>query len=625
MPPDTAYAAASRVSLGRLNLETRIPYAQAAQIGPASDPAGSLAKEVAASLSSALGPICDSGGPAVWIIRRLDFDLAGGRNWEPGLVADALAEQMRAALLRVFSGEHSEIAVRFPDRAAYLGQFVVNLVDGKAWDRWYYGPFAHLRPLPVGIAACMVLENEPGIAFEALVGIAARGWLPRFLGGLGDADVKRLLVTMAEPAETVLDRAVLATVCESLLGFDPPMALDRPRAMLKAAIRIGKATGIPASRLVAALRVIAGRLGTGSQTANKPQPKNRRGGLVNASAAARVTDDTSNDRLQSLLAQLAVRAKPAGSRIRAGRAIDMEGIFTPRAGVFLLWRSVMELGLDPILTAGCSSETAQARRHALATALSGPNQAGAEDDEALRWLTLHEAGGRAVPASLADDADALQFALFAALTGLRPPRPLHLVVQRSGNVSILQDALTQDWYRATRAPGELSLPEAEIASVLVGADIAQELPATLRGWTATLLADGAHFLFTPHGAPGKEALSNATHTLESLRPAGPDLGYLAGERGIERAELSVMLFARAVYADLGRRLPGLAHSSAAYLGRNAVHGVGRLRQNPPGSRTDAEVDMSPVPFDFIWRMTGIGGTVYRLSDGRSILLNMTGS
>ncbi|WP_143744697.1 hypothetical protein [Mesorhizobium prunaredense] len=614
----------SRLSLGRLNLETRISYAQAAQLGPASDPAGTLAKEVAASLSSALGPICDSGGPAVWIIRRLDFDLAGGRSWEPGLVADALAEQLRAVLLRVLSGECSDIAIRFPDRAAYLAQFLADLVDGKTWDRWYYGAFAPLHPLPVGAAVRMVLEKEPGISFDILVRIAERGGLPRFLAGLGVADADRILAIVAEPNKAMPDMPVLVRICESLVGFDPPVALGGPKAMLEAMVRIGIATGLPAPVLMAGLRFVAGRLRTGGRASDRPEGRDRRAVPADLSAAARSTDVPTGGRLQSLLKQLAGRAKPGRKRSHAARAIDVDGIVTPRAGVFLLWRSVIELGLDPVFTAGCPAGLASARRQALAVALSGLNQPGAEDDEALRWLTLHEPDEMAAPALFADNAAAVQQALFATLTGLRPARPLHLVVQRVGDVSILQDALTQDWYHAARGAQSLPLPDAEIASVLVPGEMMEELPAALRRWEATPIANSTHVLFTERPGPRTETLAAAARALENLRPAGPDLDYLAGGRDPDAVDLSLMLFARAAYADVGRRLPGLTLSSAAYLGRNAVHGVGRLRINPSGSHADAEVDLSSVPFDFIWRMTGLGGTVYRLADGRSILLNMAG-
>jgi hypothetical protein len=80
----------------------------------------------------------------------------------------------------------------------------------------------------------------------------------------------------------------------------------------------------------------------------------------------------------------------------------------------------------------------------------------------------------------------------------------------------------------------------------------------------------------------------------------------------------VALVARAAYADLGRRLPGLALSSAAYLGRNAVHGIGRLLEMPPHGEADAEVALPSVPFDFIRLMTGLPGTVYALADGRRV-------
>lgn len=622
LPSPNEPAATSRVRIGRLNLETRVPYQQAVHASPASDPSPAFTGDFAAALGDVLATTCDAGDPSVWIIGRLDFDLAGGPIWESRRTADALAEQMRKTLLRVFSGEASDLAICFPDRAAYLAQFLSDLADGTAGDRWYFSAFRHFDAIPAGIAACMVLEAEPDHAFSVLVALNTRGRLPRFLARLSDAEASRILRLLGDKTGTEPTQKAMTSVCEFLLKQAAALPLPMsPKKRLELLISIGAVINLPPEVLLTALAAVTARIQTISTPADVAPTKLDLPG-ENVRADNLKPESPGTDKLKRLITLLAGSTHPGRKHVKGIRAA-VDGIVTPRAGVFLLWRSVMELQLDAVLTGGCDAAEARARRHRLAIALSGPAQAEAADDGALRWLTRYEPEVDGAGALASGDAALLQQALLRTLTGLRPARPLRLAMARENGITVLQDLLTQDWY-FVRGEGVVpGLPDCDIASILVPANIAPELCDKSPGWAPVALCDERHILLTRHARQDDGLLAEASRAVADLRPVGPDLAYLSGADGFSEMGLTMMLFARAAYADLGRRLPGLMLSSAAYLGRNAIHGIGRLRGNLPGhAEVDAEVDLPSMPFDFIWRMTGMDGTVFRLADGRSVRLNM---
>jgi len=620
--PNDFAAAKSRVRIGRLNLDARIPYSQAVQSGPASDPSRAFAEDFGAALGDMLAPVCDVGDPSVWIIRRLDFDLAGGHVWEPGRVAGALAEHMRHVLLRVFAGETSDLAIRFPSRAAYLAQFLSCLADGTASDRWYFAALGHLGGIPAGIAGCMALEAEPDHAFDALIAMNRQGSLPRFLACLSDREAARILQLFGdEKRAEPLPEAMIA-VCEFLLKQAPALRIPvRGKAELELVVGIAAATKLPPEIVRAALAAVISRIRMASEREREATTGSDLAPPEEGRRDSPAFETSGEKRLGQLMAQLAGRADQDSSRIKKSRAA-VEGIVTPRAGVFLLWRSVMDLGLDAIFTRGCGAAEAKARRHQLANALSGTAKADAAGDEALRWMTGYEEEVEGPGSVTVEDAALLQQSLFRTLTGLRPMRALRLAVCRENGITILRDMLTQDWY-FIRGDGEIpALPDCDITSIFVPADIATELCDRWPGWEPVSLSGETRLLVRRNTGSDTGLLAEAARVAADLRPTGPDLAYLSGVNGCSGGGLTTMLFARAAYADIGRRLPGLTLSSAAYLGRNAIHGVGRLRENSPGNEADADVDLPSVPFDFIWRMTGMDGTVYRLADGRSVRLNM---
>ena len=103
-------------------------------------------------------------------------------------------------MIRAFNGEGNLAAIRFPDRASYLAQFLVDLTDGRAWDRWYYRHFADLRPLPFGAAVRMLIERELPHAQSALVKVDERGRLQRLVDQLGENDAYRIYSALVPPA-----------------------------------------------------------------------------------------------------------------------------------------------------------------------------------------------------------------------------------------------------------------------------------------------------------------------------------------------------------------------------------------------------------------------------------------
>jgi hypothetical protein len=101
---------------------------------------------------------------------------------------------------------------------------------------------------------------------------------------------------------------------------------------------------------------------------------------------------------------------------------------------------------------------------------------------------------------------------------------------------------------------------------------------------------------------------------EEARPAGIDLEHFDATDGGPTARWAVL--ARAAYADLARRLPGLARSSASWVARNLVAGQGELIMADDG----VCVRLPRAALDLVLRMTGIDRTRVDLGDGRSYRL-----
>jgi hypothetical protein len=101
-----------------------------------------LADAVNARLTAMFGD-----DPAVIVVRELNTALSFDKET---LLDSRVIERMCAssvdALGRVLARESSsESVIRFADQAEFVGSFIVDLVDGRAWGHWYYGAFRRFR------------------------------------------------------------------------------------------------------------------------------------------------------------------------------------------------------------------------------------------------------------------------------------------------------------------------------------------------------------------------------------------------------------------------------------------------------------------------------------------------
>ena len=148
---------------------------------------GMLRSEAAERIARSLDVSVEASDPSVWRIRSMEADLGST------LAPQALAGRIAASIL----GELTQDAdpgrvLRFPSRAAYLARFVVDLVHGRAWDRWYFEEFASLRPLSTSRAICESLLQQEGDIAPVLLCLLADHGLSSVLGALSAIDAEHL-------------------------------------------------------------------------------------------------------------------------------------------------------------------------------------------------------------------------------------------------------------------------------------------------------------------------------------------------------------------------------------------------------------------------------------------------
>ena len=167
-------------------------------------------------LSSAL----DADDPSVWLIRRLDIDLAfDAEAVTDDLLAHCWAQRIAFSLTRIIArGADGEHVLCFPNRAAYLAQFVGDLAEGHAWDKWYYDSFDSLRSLTLSAAVREALTRAPEQTVEALLVLSGRGRLERVLSVLGEQDARRVYEACLTSSAGVSDGARPRQLVNALLA-----------------------------------------------------------------------------------------------------------------------------------------------------------------------------------------------------------------------------------------------------------------------------------------------------------------------------------------------------------------------------------------------------------------------
>ncbi len=131
--------------------------------------------------------------PAVVVLRRVRTSqpLRLGQAASDRQLADRWGERLAASVVCRISeaGAGDGDLVRFANQADYQACFLSDLMQGQAWDRWYYGAFRYLRGLSFNDLVRQLLQKNPDHLEETLALLERRRALVQLLAKL-DASVR---------------------------------------------------------------------------------------------------------------------------------------------------------------------------------------------------------------------------------------------------------------------------------------------------------------------------------------------------------------------------------------------------------------------------------------------------
>jgi hypothetical protein len=348
----------------------------------------------------------------VWRIRRVElFSLVDLSSPTCSDIANRLSNRLSDKLHEVTqSGGESDNVVRFPSRAAYLAQFVIDLAGGRARGKWYYEEFQSLSELSAGRAIAEVLSALPGDGVETLLHLAASRSLESVLAALTPADARRICsACFGDPigaidapssedvawgmhglASESLSAAELSQWCgrllcvwneEPLRGLPSTDHHDALRWLANASLRFPGVAREPAAlaalagllalrRVLASIRdsVLADRLVRRVAEGSLPVPKAtalaRGAGAASPEPALRFLERIAHDD-PDWASQATAALIRQNATYRA--ASEGESSITPYGGIFLVAPSLIELRLHEISEAaagdGRDLEAAALFRH----------------------------------------------------------------------------------------------------------------------------------------------------------------------------------------------------------------------------------------------------------------------
>jgi len=518
------------------------------------------AGQIGAAIADALKAVIDPTDVSHWVVRSLRLN-AVAPSGDAATIAAAFADQLREAMRRLLCGEVTEGVIRYPDRAAWLAALLWDHACGLARGHWAYARHRHLDAVPREMVPRLVFEAEPADALAAMIRLASEGRLHGFAERIGEDGARAawpVLLRVAGTRESPMSEARFA---QQLAEVGERFAQSPQRAALVALVEQARAS--PGQLLPGPAAVRRQTAGAGARSRRLIRPVADVVDLQPARDPSAATDDVTPPRVHASAVSNERQNEKSASVLESLEAID-----TPHAGVFLLWRSVVEMKLERLLPADAPPGAA---RLTLATALAGPMGTQAWRDPALHWLTGYEPADDEAPTA----ADAGMTPRFIAhMLDWRAPRVVAPVLRTCGRLHLLQDRDTEDWLAIGTAR------ECAVAAARLRAD--------------------------PY-AP-----------VESSRDPTRDVSFFGV--ATRRDARPWALLARAAYADFARRLGSLERSSASWLASNLLAGWGRLAPGAP-----ALLVLPQVPLDLVLRMSGIDGTTVRLDDGRSVRLYLPGA
>ncbi|WP_147438877.1 hypothetical protein [Roseovarius spongiae] len=522
----------------------RVHHAQAA---PPEMPDRAALAEV---IDRVLGETLDEADSGYWVIRRLALPFRAEPSFGLSGLMDAFACRLRDAMRRVLAGEIVDGVRRYDSRAHWLAACIRAQASDAAAHQWRFSRYRELAALPPGDAVRLTLEREPRDALAALGLLAEGGQIRPLCARIGERAARGVLrgVLPARAGADALPDALL----QRLLHEEVAAAPRAPHgAMLAAVARYAQArllAPLPRFRIlaqaVAAIPVPPGPSATGATWQGAPDPSPEVPRFDHSGEIRNITGKEAN---------AASDTSPEPPLADDGARLE-----TGFAGVFALWRSVLEMGLLSLLPDGAEGGP---DRLALAATLAGPEHAAAWRDPALHWLCGYRPEGADAPPPPPPDLGARFARHFAEW---RAPRRVEPTISRIGRVTLLRDRATGDWLALGDRRRCLAAQRA--------------LAAPLRD-----------------AAPG-------------MRDPSIDLDWFGVRH--RKARRAWALLARAAYGDFARRLHGLEGASAAWLWDRLLTGWGALYPGAPAIMALPRADL-----DLVLRMGGLDGAVIETAGG----------
>ncbi|MBK7916051.1 MAG: hypothetical protein IPJ94_07295 [Chloroflexi bacterium] len=623
------YAMDNTLTIGRLNGRYTLPaqHPQPERVQARLDDV--VRKDGTAVIGRLLDQTLPADDPSIWLIRRLDFTLLAdvGR-----LEADELGQlwgrQVTQTIVQaIANGPDGQNVLRFPHRAAFVAQFVADVADGAAADKWYYQDFAGLRHLLPGQAIREAIVREGATAVPILRHLAQNNRLEHILRALSDSDAARLVeilpdaATADQPAwDQVL--AVWPSVARTENG-----RFATPKNQLRLWLAVAEQSpDTPSLTAVTHLLQLADVLKTTADPLVVARHVGR-GELAAAVALARRSG--ARDGLESLPAwQEAAAGDPDWPVVVAKTLVPVTAVrptpspgqtfMSPLGGLFLLLPILVDLRVPELV-----GNLTQRRRGA-----EGEEEISVQPRSAashfLYWLALKCLGG-ARAAQWRDD-PALLLALGLAEAPDEPPEfsPRQLADLRQAWRGLLRDQGRIDGRFLALDTNVTSRPEKEIEISLQPRSAASyfsvlrdmrydywldiglplDVQLTIDHWPLTI--DHFHLL-TDDERPDWLATAVPDYAAKA-KPAAATLAYCALPNLPPDLDATLTLLAQGILRTFARHLLGFAWSSPAYIYDNFLIGDSQITL----TADEIRVQLPPSPLHTVLRLTGWHDRSYTL-------------
>jgi len=615
-----------------------------------------VTKSLAGTLSAIVSRWFSPTDSSIWLIRRLELDVDVNAAWEWEQVARRWATQIARELAATLqAGEDGQNVLCFPDRAAYLARFLVDLADGRAWSKWYYKAFDGLRMLPASAALRTAICDQPATGLSALLQLTAHqraSMLPK----LTVQDARRVLDSIASHTlagdEMGCFQALWAAWKAADLG--PLQAGEEWRNALRLYLGVcdgnAKLSGPTLRSAALALLRLARCLASGSASQSKELIAALTAGDLPALYIAAGIADA--ETMAPLLRCPPEWVKKVGQALlsRDGGQMALEPAaatamrYTPFGGIFLLLPFLDALPLERAThdwpDAEDTTAVAMLRFLILVKCCGGAWAQRVFFDPLVRDLVgIDPALSPAVVArwqacvsranleTFLEEISAWQRESGAVsgqmLVFARAPMP-------GAAAAVLLDGQRGVWLYATgyhphrlsrlieRLRPWLSPIEGE-AALLISEDVFVD---ALRTAFPHITLTGRHSHSVTRMAEEDNVLAGILARLDKL---SGDLAYLSLPKLFHMSrsvDLALSVVAQGVMRDFAWRLPGFAASSLPYLYRNFLDFAGRVEEEPDRR----VVRLGRPPLNLVLNITGMARRTYGLSwlDERPIVLFQEG-